>query len=407
MDGTKVTPVLSFAESGFPPKILEYLQSLGFDGPTAIQSLGWPVASAGRDMVGLAETGSGKTLAYLVPGLLRANAASAASAASASSESSESGPVVLVLAPTRELAMQIQVEAFPLSELLGLRDAVVYGGVSKRGQQQELRKGVDVLIATPGRLLDFLDAGVVSLERVAYLVVDEADRMLDMGFEPQLRRVVSQLSRSRQTLMWSATWPASIQHLVKDFCTDVVKLTIGITEARANPQVLQDVRVVTELEKKQRFFDWLQEVSPAHGEQPRILVFTDTKKCADALCRELRYEQFAAGAIHGDKDQQERDSILQNFRRGRCQILVATDVAQRGLDIKEVSYVVNYNMPNTIEDYVHRIGRTGRAGARGVAVSFLTCDFRAQDKVRMARGLIKLMQDVGQDPPEPLLKLAQ
>lgn len=372
--------------------------STGFTCPTPIQSVAWPIALGGFDMVGLAETGSGKTLAYLLPGMLHVKAQG----------SENGGPIALVLAPTRELVMQIQWEAFRLGELLGIRDAVVYGGVSRRGQQQELRRGVELLIATPGRLLDFLDSKVTSLQRVSYLVIDEADRMLDMGFEPQLRRVSSQLRKERQTLMWSATWPTSIQHLAKDFCKEsFVKVSVGISGARANPNVRQDVRVVTELDKKQCFFDWLQEVCKDSLNQPRILVFTDTKKGADALCRELRYEQFAANSIHGDKDQQERDLILQNFKRGKCQILVATDVAQRGLDIKDVAYVVNYNMPNTVEDYIHRIGRTGRAGAHGVAVSFLTCDFRASENVRMARGLVKVMQDAGQEPAEDLRRFAQ
>ena len=391
-------PIRAFQHAGFPKPVLEYLTS-GFTAPTPIQSIGWPLAMSGLDMVGLAQTGSGKTLAYLLPAMLHIKAQPAA-------ESGE-GPIALVLAPTRELAMQIQMEAFRIGEILGVRDAVVYGGVSRRGQEQILRKGVDVLIATPGRLLDFLEARVTNLERVSYLVVDEADRMLDMGFEPQLRRVVSQVRPERQTLMWSATWPTNIQHLVTDFCKEeMLKVTIGIAAAKANPDIRQDVRVVTELDKKQRFFEWLQEVSPPHGIQPRVLVFTDTKRAADALCRELRYEQYAASAIHGDKDQRERDSILYQFRKGQVRILVATDVAQRGLDIKDVAYVVNYSMPNTIEDYVHRIGRTGRAGAQGTAVSFFTCDFGTSDKVRMARGLVRVMQDAGQQPPEALKKLA-
>ena len=197
-----------------------------------------------------------RPLAYLLPAMLHVKAQPA--------ELGE-GPVVLVLAPTRELAMQIQMEAFRVGEILGVRDAVVYGGVSRRGQEQILRKGVDVLIATPGRLLDFLEARVTNLGRVSYLVVDEADRMLDMGFEPQLRRVVSQVRPERQTVMWSATWPANIRDLANDFCENMLKVAVGISAAKANPNIRQDIRVVTELDKKQRFFEWLQEVSPAPG----------------------------------------------------------------------------------------------------------------------------------------------
>lgn len=328
LEGTaELKPIRSFEEGGFPEQVLDYLKSAGFCQPTPIQSVAWPLALSGSDLVGLAETGSGKTLAYLLPGMMHVKSQPPVEVGD--------GPIALVLAPTRELVMQIQWEAFGLGEHLGLRDAVCYGGVPRRGQQQELRRGVELLIATPGRLLDFVNAKVTNLDRVTYLVVDEADRMLDMGFEPQLRQVVSQLKADRQTLLWSATWPLSIQDLAKDFCKDTQKISVGISETRANPNVRQDVRVVTELDKKQQFFEWLQEVSPQDS-RPRILIFTETKKGANALCRELRYEQFEAGAIHGDKDQAERDAILNNFRQGKCQILVATDV-------------VNYHMPNTIE----------------------------------------------------------
>eukprot|EP00434_Breviolum_minutum_P044853 symbB.v1.2.040112.t2/scaffold6998.1/size13989/2 len=382
-------------------KVLEYLKSLGFSKPTAIQSMAWPSALKGADLVGLAETGSGKTLAYLLPAMMHVQRVK-------STRSNGTGPIALVLAPTRELVMQIQWEAFRLGELLQIRDAVAYGGVPRRGQQQELRRGVELLIATPGRLMDFVNTKVTSLERVSYFVVDEADRMLDMGFEPQMRQVVSSLPTQRQTLMWSATWPSSIQDLVKDFCKeDPMKISIGMDEARANPNVVQDIRMVTELEKKHAFFNWLQEVSPVGKPAPRILIFIDTKKGAHALCRELRYEQFAAGEIHGDKDQTERDAMLHNFRKGKCQILVATDVAQRGLDIKDVDYVVNYTMPNTIEDYIHRIGRTGRAGATGIAVSFFSCDFRASDKVRFARRLVKVIEEAKQEVPEALQRFSE
>jgi len=391
-------PLLKFEHAGFPDGILKFLKSSGFNAPTPIQSIGWPAAFSGHDMVGLAQTGSGKTLAYLLPALMHI-------AAQPPLDPGD-GPIALVLAPTRELALQIQMEAFRLGEILGIRDAVVYGGVARQGQQRELRRGVEIVIATPGRLLDFLDSKVTNLARVSYLVVDEADRMLDMGFEPQLRRLVSQIRPERQTLMWSATWPKEIQHLARDFCKqNPMKLTIGSAEAHANPDILQEVHVVTELDKKQRFFSWLHATCPRES-NPRILVFTDTKRAADALCRELRFEQFNAAAIHGDKDQRERDSMLHQFRTGKTNILVATDVAQRGLDVKDVKYVVNYDMPKTIDDYVHRIGRTGRAGAKGTAVTFFACDFGSPEKVRMAKSLCKAIVGAGQTPPAALQTVA-
>jgi len=231
--------------------------------------------------------------------------------------------------------------------------------------------------------------------------------MLDMGFEPQIRRIVSQIRPDRQTLMWSATWPREIQHLARDFCREqALKVTVGKVASQANPDIKQEVYVINELNKRQRFFDWLKAVSPAGGEQPRILVFAETKRGADALCRELRHEHFPAAAIHGDKEQRERDSIMHQFRSGQRSILVATDVAQRGLDIKDIRYVVNYDVPKTIEDYVHRIGRTGRAGIGGTAVTFFGYDYPTPDRVRMARCIIKTMEDVGQQPPTVLRDIA-
>jgi len=299
-------------------------------------------------------------------------------------------------------------EAFRLGEAMGYREAVCYGGVPKTGQVKALRSGVELCIATPGRLLDLLEGGVTNLKRITYLVVDEADRMLDMGFEPQLRRIISQIRPDRQTLMWSATWPKEIQHLARDICREQpLKVTVGAVESQANPSIRQDVRVVTELDKRGRFMEWLREVSPPHGEQPRILIFVETKRAADALARELKYEQFRSAAMHGDKDQRERDSILHQFRVGQTNILIATDVAQRGLDIKDIRYVVNFDVPKTIEDYVHRIGRTGRAGANGTAVTFFGFDFPTPDRIRMARSMVKVMRDVGQEPSQELLRISQ
>lgn len=393
-------PLQRFEHAGFPDVILEVLKGSGFLMPTPIQAIGWPIALAGRDMIGLAQTGSGKTLSYLLPAMVHIAAQPPLGPGD--------GPIALVLAPTRELAMQIQMESFRLGERMGIQDAVVFGGVSRRGQVQDLRRGVQLCIATPGRLLDFLEGGVTSLKRVTYLVLDEADRMLDMGFEPQLRRIVSQIRPDRQTLMWSATWPREIQHLARDFCKeDPVKATVGCTETRANSDIKQEVYVTTQLDKRQRFFDWLKEVSPAGKEQPRILIFTETKRGADALCSELKCEQFSAAAIHGDKEQPERDMMLHRFRTGQTNILVATDVAQRGLDIKDIRYVVNYDIPKTIEDYIHRIGRTGRAGVGGTAVTFFGCDFATPDRVRMARSIMKAMRDVNQDPPAELCGIAE
>mmetsp|Transcript_86385 Transcript_86385/g.186759 ORF Transcript_86385/g.186759 Transcript_86385/m.186759 type:complete len:249 (-) Transcript_86385:65-811(-) len=228
--------------------------------------------------------------------------------------------------------------------------------------------------------------------------------MLDMGFEPQIRKIVSQIRPDRQTVMYSATWPKEIQRLSRDFCReDPVKLTIGSEELTSNKDIVQQIEVVEEYEKRDRFMSFMKEVV----KDEKVLIFTQTKRGADSLCRELQYAQFSSSAIHGDKDQRQRDRVLNEFRTGRCQILIATDVAQRGLDIKDVKYVINYDMPSNIEDYIHRIGRTGRAGTKGTAVSFFPKDAYKPELIRMARDICKTMHEVGQTPPEELLQFSR
>lgn len=387
---------MKFDQIGMPEELLQSVRSAGFDAPTPIQGIGWPTALSGRDMVGIAQTGSGKTLAYLLPGIVHINAQPPLRPGD--------GPVGLILAPTRELAMQIQSEVMKFTEGSRIRSTAVFGGVPRYGQASDLRRGVEILIATPGRLLDFLESGTTNLKRVTYLNLDEADRMLDMGFEPQIRKVVSQIRPDRQTLMWSATWPKEIQQMARDFCReDPVKLTIGSEELSLNPKITQQIEVVGEYEKRDRFMSWIKSV--AHEDNSKVLVFTETKRGADSLCRELQYQSLPANAIHGDKEQRQRDKTLHDFRTGRCNILIATDVAQRGLDIKDVAFVVNYDVPKTLEDYIHRIGRTARGGATGTAVTFFPADAYRPDSIRMARSIAKAMKDVGQKPPRELLDL--
>ncbi|CEM19617.1 unnamed protein product [Vitrella brassicaformis CCMP3155] len=390
-------PIYSFDEAGLPDYIMQEVEKSNFDKPSPIQSMGWPVALSGRDMVGVAQTGSGKTLAYLFPAVLHINAQPPLR--------SGDGPVVLVLAPTRELAVQIQKEALKFGQSSSIMSSCVYGGVSRYGQANELRRGVEIVIATPGRLLDFLEQGVTNLKRVTYLVLDEADRMLDMGFEPQIRKIVSQIRPDRQTLMWSATWPKDVQALARDFCReDPVKIVVGGHELQANKDITQVIEVVPEVDKRNRFFEWIKENA---SQKEKMLVFCETKRGCDQLCRELRYQQYDAAAIHGDKEQRDRDRILNDFKTGRCNFLIATDVASRGLDIKNIDYVVNYDMPKNAEDYIHRIGRTGRAGAKGTAFSLFAYDYYTPEKVRMARELCKVMEDVDQTPPSELMDLGR
>ncbi|EER12335.1 RNA helicase, putative [Perkinsus marinus ATCC 50983] len=353
-------PIRTFEQGQFPEVLMKELDKAGYTEPTNIQKIGWPVALSGRDMVGVAQTGSGKTVAFMLPAIIHVNAQAPLKHGD--------GPVVLVLVPTRELAMQVQTEATRFGKMAGVMNTAIFGGVPRYNQANDLRRGVEICIATPGRLLDFLETGVTNLKRV---------------------------TPDRQTTMWSATWPKEVQSLARDFCREEpIRLTVGNTQLQANPDVKQRVEVVPEMDKRQMFFDWIKETSATLWS--RIIVFTETKKGADALTREMRYNNFNAASIHGDKEQRERDRILNDFKTGRCNVLVATDVAQRGLDIKNVEWVVNYDMPKTIEDYVHRIGRTGRAGAVGNSLTFITNDTHTPDRVRMAKDIVKCMEDVKQ-----------
>merc|ERR1740121_3227641 len=388
-------PLVNWNHLQLPEDLLTGITAAGFERPTPIQSIGWPAALSGRDMVGVAQTGSGKTLAFCLPMLVHIRAQAALRPGD--------GPIGLVLAPTRELAMQIQGEVNKFTRSTGLRCTACFGGVSRYGQASELRRGAEILVATPGRLLDFLEGGVTNLKRVTYLCLDEADRMLDMGFEPQIRKIVSQIRPDRQTLMWSATWPKEIQRLARDFCReDPIKLTIGTEELSSNPDITQQIEVVGEYEKRERFMNWIR---GAVGGNAKVLIFTETKRGADALCRELQYQQMSAAAIHGDKEQRQRDRTLAEFKSGHVTVLIATDVAQRGLDIKDIAYVCNYDVPKTLEDYIHRIGRTGRAGAKGTAVTFFPSEAYTPDMIRMARNISQSMREVGQSPPDALLHL--
>ncbi|XP_058754875.1 DEAD-box ATP-dependent RNA helicase 20-like [Vicia villosa] len=372
-------PIRSFHEANFPDHCLEVIAKLGFVEPTPIQAQGWPMALTGRDLIGIAETGSGKTLSYLLPAIVHVSAQPRLVQGE--------GPVVLVLAPTRELAVQIQQEAMKFGSRSNLRCTCIYGGAPKGPQIRDLRMGVEIVIATPGRLIDMLEARHTNLQRVTYLVLDEADRMLDMGFEPQIRKIVNQIRPDRQTLYWSATWPKEVEALARQFLHNPYKVVIGSPYLKANQSINQVVEVVTDMEKYNRLIKLLKDVMDGS----RILIFTETKKGCDQVTKQLRMDGWPALSIHGDKNQSERDWVLAEFKSGRSPIMTATDVAARGLDVKDIKCVVNYDFPSSLEDYVHRIGRTGRAGAKGTAYSFFT---RANAKY--ARDLIKILQDAGQ-----------
>ncbi|KAK9278514.1 hypothetical protein L1049_028081 [Liquidambar formosana] len=383
-------PIRMFQEACFPDYCLEVIAKLGFVEPTPIQSQGWPMALKGRDLIGIAETGSGKTLAYLLPALVHVSAQPRLVHGE--------GPIVLVLAPTRELAVQIQEEAVKFGSRANIRSTCIYGGAPKGPQIRDLQRGVEIVIATPGRLIDMLEAQHTNLRRVTYLVLDEADRMLDMGFEPQIRKIVSQIRPDRQTLYWSATWPREVEALARQFLRNPYKVIIGSPDLKANHSINQVVEVVTEVEKYNRLIQLLKELMDGS----RILIFMETKKGCDQVTRHLRMDGWPALSIHGDKNQAERDWVLAEFKSGRSPIMTATDVAARGLDVKDIKCVVNYDFPSSLEDYVHRIGRTGRAGAKGTAFTFFT-----HANAKFAREFIKILQESGQVVTPALSALAR
>ncbi|KAH1128767.1 hypothetical protein J1N35_000145 [Gossypium stocksii] len=380
-------PFSSFESTGFPSELLREVHNAGFSSPTPIQAQSWPIALQGRDIVAIAKTGSGKTLGYLVPGFMHIKRCR---------NDSQMGPTVLVLSPTRELATQIQDEAQKFGGSSRITCTCLYGGAPKGPQLREIERGVDIVVATPGRLNDILEMRRVSLQQVSYLVLDEADRMLDMGFEPQIRKIVKEVPTRRQTLMYTATWPREVRKIAADLLVNPVQVNIGnIDELVANKSITQKVEVLAPMVKHRRLEQILRSQEPGS----KIIVFCSTKKMCDQLARNL--SQFGAASIHGDKSQADRDYVLGQFRSGRSPVLVATDVAARGLDIKDIRVVINYDFPTGIEDYVHRIGRTGRAGATGLAFTF----FGDQDS-KHASDLIKVLEGANQQVPAELREMA-
>jgi len=390
VSNSDVAPIFNFSKIKLPHAVMDLFNDKKFTHPTPIQSQGWPIALKGDDMVGIAQTGSGKSLSFIIPALINLY------------ENHKKGNdvVTLVLAPTRELIVQISEIVDQLSYEFKVKTALLYGGVSAYNQRRDLQNGASFICATPGRLLDLASQNIVPLHRVSYLVLDEADRMLDMGFEPQLRKIVELLPESRQTLMWSATWPDSVRRLAETYMKNYSQIRIGGNELVSNKRIDQKIVVTSNNEKMHQFFDFLKE-----NEKEKTIVFCNTKRECDNLERELHYNKdirARGSAIHGDKSQNVRDRIINDFKVGRSNILIATDVAARGLDVKDVTRVFNYDMPNNCEQYVHRVGRTGRGGKTGAAVTLFTSADSG-----MARELVKMLQKSDQKVCERLGEMAR
>jgi ATP-dependent RNA helicase DDX5/DBP2 len=368
-----------------PQSIHKKFTEQGFTAPTPIQAQGWPILFQNRDIVGIAKTGSGKTLAFIIPAILHIAAQGPLRPGD--------GPIVAVMAPTRELAQQIEAESRKVLPTT-MKVACIYGGAPKGPQIQILREGVHILVATPGRMIDCLEIKRLNLFRVTFLVLDEADRMLDMGFEPQVRKICSQIRPDRQTCMFSATWPKEIQALASTFQRNFIRIHVGSMELVANSDVTQKFILTPEFGK----FDELKKIMATHKGK-RVLVFCMTKRTADQLEFQLKGLGYDAMAIHGDKEQRQREFILERFRRDSKLCVVATDVAARGLDIKQLEVVVNYDFPMQIDDYVHRIGRTGRAGCKGESITFITKK-EAQLTSPNVHTLISIIESGKQEVPE-------
>lgn len=400
--GNKVPNMITtFQEANLDPLLIENIELARYETPTPVQKYSLPIVEAGRDLMACAQTGSGKTAGFLFPILnelfIRGPPEELIPFHCAGAKQQQPQcPMALILAPTRELTSQIYEEARRFAYRSWVRPVVVYGGVPMRDQMFNLRQGCGLLVATPGRLTDLISRGMISLRHVRYLVLDEADRMLDMGFEPQIRGIVEgedmPPNKERVTLMFSATFPKDIQFLARDFLLDYIFLSVGRVGA-ASEDVHQTVIEVSEEEKNDVLLDILHS-NPASAEN-LVLIFVETKRMCDTTAYFLTKKGFPATAIHGDRDQREREHALDAFRSAEKPILVATAVAARGLDIPNVTHVVNFDLPNDIDDYVHRIGRTGRAGNPGNSIAF----FNHEKNKNVIKDLVQILKDANQQVP--------
>ena len=393
-ESSSLRPILAFSQ--LPSELATQFASVfsKFDKPSAIQSSAWPFLLSGNDVVGIAETGSGKTLAFGLPLVARL-----------ASLKKKKGVRAVIIAPTRELAIQVHEQIATLCKLTSLHSTCVYGGSNKDEQRRAL-KNTNIIVATPGRLKDFMSDNTIDVSKTRYLVLDEADRMLDKGFEDDIKQIVSTMPKSskRQTAMFTATWPKSIRDLAATFMVTPTRIIIGQEpsqsgDLRANTRIVQKVEVVLPDAKQPRLLQLLKQYASGAKAKDRVLVFCLYKKEASRIEGFIKSRGYAVAGIHGDMAQSARIASLDAFKSGQTNILVATDVAARGLDIPEVKLVINVTFPLTAEDYVHRIGRTGRAGKEGLAITMFT----EHDKP-LAGALVNVLKGANQPVPEELLK---
>ena len=376
---------MTFRELEIAEPILKAICEKGYEKPTPIQEKGIPVALQGGDMLGIAQTGTGKTATFAIP-ILQHLLVERSTESRSEARGSNKGRFVkkravkaLILTPTRELAIQIGESITDYGKHTGIKQAIIFGGVKQGVQTDQLQAGVDILVATPGRLLDLIRQGYVNLSSITHFVLDEADRMLDMGFIADIRRLLPMLPVKRQTLFFSATMPKDIVNLSKSILSNPTRVEVTPVSSAVDT-VEQCVYFVEKPEKKKLLISLLKQ------EKKSVLVFSRTKHGADNISRLLKKSGIKSEAIHGDKSQGQRQRALSNFKAGTTRVMVATDIAARGIDIQELEIVINYDLPDVAETYVHRIGRTGRAGHLGPAVTF--CSEEEQPKIREIQGLI-------------------
>ena len=401
LDGIKIRgidvpkPVQKWSQCGLGAQSLEVIQKLAYEKPSSIQSQAIPAIMSGRDVIGVAKTGSGKTIAFLLPMFRHIK--------DQRPLDSLDGPVGLILSPTRELATQIHKECKPFLKVLNLRAVCAYGGAPIKDQIADLKRGAEIIVCTPGRMIDLLAANsgrVTNLRRVTYVVLDEADRMFDMGFEPQVMKILANIRPDRQTVLFSATFPRQMESLARKTLSKPVEIVVGGRSVVA-PEITQIVEVRPEEKKFLRLLELLGNLySEEKNEDDRALIFVDRQESADGLLHDLLRKGYPCMSIHGGKDQIDRDSAIDDFKAGITPILTATSVAARGLDVKQLKLVVNYDAPNHLEDYVHRAGRTGRAGNTGTAVTFIT-----PEQERYSLDIAKALRQSGQAVPEDLQNL--
>jgi len=383
-------PVQTFEQAFRPyPEILEEIYKQNFEVPSPIQCQAWPVLLKGYDLIGIAQTGTGKTLAFLLPALIHIDGQPVP-------RSQRRGANVLVLAPTRELALQIEKEVKKYN-YRSIKCACVYGGGNRREQVNIVAEGVEIIIATPGRLNDLVNTGVINVSSVTYLVLDEADRMLDMGFEPQIRKVLLDIRPDRQTVMTSATWPAGVRRLAQSYMKNPIQVFIGSLDLAAVHTVTQRIELVEEEDKDALLLEFIKNMGP----DDKVIVFVGKKVRADDVSSELSLLGIRCQSIHGNREQYDREQALEDLKTGDVHILIATDVASRGLDIEDVTHIFNYDFPHNIEEYVHRVGRTGRAGKTGESISLVTKHDWAQ-----AKELISILEEANQEVPHQLRRMA-